>query len=240
MNAHGFIEIVDLTTGHVLCVQREPGTEFLDNKWEDLTKIDTPDGPVWIEKGIDPSRIKLRREIAYSPVWGDLIANQMIEGPMTFRQACKHLGLPIALVSRWRREHEEFRNALDFGYRERAEGFHDKAIEIAKDATTRTVSRDTLEINTLKWAAEKGNPDKFGSKDTKAAPAQATVIVIDTGIRRPRDVGYVAPDIEIPAQPLAEAFDQSAQTAPVGVVEEDASPTPKGSSDALREVSDKE
>lgn len=245
LNAQGFIEVIDLTTGRVLCVQRDPCSDFLEQKFDNLTEIDTPQGKVWIEKGIDPTKVLIRSEPAYSIGWADLIAEHLLAGK-TLQKACEALQIKYSTISRWRREHQDFAKALAEARKDRAELLGDKALEIADATTQRTVSQDRLKIDTLQWEAERAAPEKYASKAKADAPTVPTIIVIDTGIRRPKDEGYAPPDFEIPAQPLREAFESEAgrvreieapkdfgQFASLGR-EEDG----RGSKEALTEVAD--
>jgi hypothetical protein len=198
VNRQGLIEIIDLTTGKVLCVQRQPGDDFLQAKFDNLTRIETPEGPVWIEKGIDPSRVALSPKIAYSPAWADLIAEKMVngveegKGGASLLKACQSVGLPYSLVCRWRREFSEFRAIIDEARKDRAEAFHDEIVDTAR-VQAEGDKHAKVHIDALKWAAEKGDPEKFGSKTKLQLDSNAPVaFLIDTGIRRKGDQGHIA------------------------------------------------
>ena len=52
--------------------------------------------------------------------------------------------------------------------KERAESFQDKAIDLAIDnigIDSKEVASVRLAVDTLKWAAEKNDPDRFGKKE---------------------------------------------------------------------------
>lgn len=163
INSQGFLEIIDLHTGNILCVQRQPGDDFLQAKFDNLMQIETPQGMVWIDRSIDPGRVFLANSVKYSLSWGYLLAEHLVNGSSLSR-ACASLQLPYGLVCRWKSEFPEFRAILDDAKRDRAESFHDEIIDTARATTHITEKPDKIKIDALKWAAEKGDPDKFGQR----------------------------------------------------------------------------
>lgn len=184
LNGQGLIELVDLITGRVVAVQKSY-RDLLNDKFEDLTEIQTPDGPVWIEKGLQIDRIRLRREFPYSRVMADLICEKVAEGQGLLK-AVEELGIKYSTVCRWRREHEEFKDALKQARQDRGEFYHDEALDRARAATKDTVAEDRLAVDTAKWAAEKADPGTFGAqKPGQGQPGAGAIIVqIATGITR--------------------------------------------------------
>lgn len=192
LNDRGLIELLDARDGRLLGVQYSH-EDLLKSKWDRLIKIDTPQGPVWLEKGLNYDIIGHMKVVPYSALLGDLLCQAIANGA-TMTVAAQKLNLEYATVARWRRENETFAEQLKQARIDRAESFHDEAIEVARK------SRDSkVQIETAKWAAEKNDPDKFGNKTKLVGDAsQPITFIIDTGIRRKGDAGYTAPTAETP------------------------------------------
>lgn len=189
-NDRGLIELVDIETGRIIGVQAS-AKDLLQEKWEQLVCIQTPEGPVWLEKGLNFDLIAKLKADPYSKVLGDLICEKIVEG-MTLVHACQELNIKYSAVNRWRRENESFREALQESQRDRAEALHDEVLHVA-----RTRSKPETEIAALQWAAEKGNAEKFGPKTKIAHDVQGAVtIVLGTGIKRPGDAGHAEIEAE--------------------------------------------
>ena len=189
-NERGLIEAVDKITGRVLCVQVS-AQDLLKEKWERLVRIDTPEGPVWLERGLNFDLVAKLQAIPYSRVLGDLICEKIATGA-TLIGACKELNLKYSIVLGWKREHQEFALAILQAETDRADSLHDEVVDEARaNATTKD------KIAALQWSAEKTNKEKYG-KQEKSGPMQGNVtIVIGTGIMRPGDQGYIAPPKEV-------------------------------------------
>jgi hypothetical protein len=176
-----------LYTGKIICVQRTP-TDFLASKFEHLVKLETPEGTVWVEKGIDLDKINFEKPWPFSKLMGDLLCQRIVEG-ITLLKACEEFKVPYSLVCRWKREFPEFGEALEAARKDRAEAFHDKAIQKAQES-----KRPYLEVDTLRWAAEKGDAQRFGNQTKIVGDKNAPLaFVLDTGIRREGDMGFTAP-----------------------------------------------
>jgi hypothetical protein len=220
VNNQGLIEVVDLHTGAILCIQKEPRDDFLQGKFDNLQKIETPQGTVWIERGIDPARLFYRPQQPYSASWADLLALRMVEHKETLPRACKALDLPYYLVTRWRREHPEFNDTLQQARRDLAEHFQEEALETARTTTSATSGPNKLKVETLKWAAEKADPEQFGQKLKVDAKHEHSVqVVLDTGIRRRNDPGFVEvedpKDVTPSLAPAAEPLEIIPQSEPI-------------------------
>jgi hypothetical protein len=182
-NSRGLIECVDATNGRVICVQAS-AFDLLESKFDRLVKINTPQGPVYLERGLNFDLANLMPAIPYSKLLADLLCEKLAEGK-TMVVAAKELNIPYSVIRYWRREVPDFTNALAEAAKDRAEVFHDEAIE-----TSRTASKKE-KISTLQWAAEKGDQAKYGSKKPGSEGGQGNItFVINTGIRRPGDEGY--------------------------------------------------
>ncbi len=177
-NERGLIEVIDLHTGRVLAVQASEKT-LLEMKWERLTRIDTPEGPVWIEKNINFDIVGRLTEYPYSQLLADLICEGVANGK-TLPAACAEVSLPYSIVLKWKRDKAEFRTALDIARRDRANWMHDEVIQTAR--SPETSSKD--KIAALQWSAEKDDPEKYGSKKQEGAGTQPITVIISTGIDR--------------------------------------------------------
>lgn len=82
--------------------------------------------------------------------------------------------------------HPELRIRYEQARLQRADAYHDKALTLATDRTLTKddVPRAKLEIDTLKWAAEKADPDRYGNRKEALVTSQPSVIILNTGIDR--------------------------------------------------------
>jgi hypothetical protein len=195
MNKQGLIEVVDYHTGRVICVQSS-AEDLLLGKFERLTLIKTPQGDVWIEKGINFDILPTLRGEPFSEVLSDLICEKVVNG-MALVKACQEMGLEYSTICRWRREHPGFLAKLDQAKKDRAEFLHDEMLERARHS--RTSARTHIEA--LQYAAEKGNPEVYAPKTPQKGEMQGNItFVIQTGIDRtavlpaePKDVTPLVP-----------------------------------------------
>lgn len=188
LNEQGLYECYDLLTGRVLLVQSSP-RDVLENKFDRLVRIETPEGPVFLEKGLSYDHTRHSKTLAYSEILSDLIVQEMVNGA-TLVGACKSLKIEYATVCEWRRTSKAFVEKLAAAKKDRAEYFHDEAIDISR------ASGDAkLNVETAKWAAEKGNQEEYGTR-TKIVgdPNAPLTFIVDTGIRREGDPGYIEPE----------------------------------------------
>jgi len=95
---------------------------------------------------------------------------------------------PLHLMYNWRRFHPDFKKNLEIARKDRAEYYHDKAVEVLKGAdgaSKEEVPGHKLQFDGFLKLAERGNPEAFNAKpqvlQQSAAPA---MIVINTGINR--------------------------------------------------------
>jgi hypothetical protein len=187
-NSRGFVECIEADSGRILAVQAST-YDLLESKFDRLIAITTPQGKVYMEKGLDPDLIPELQAIPYSKLLADLICEKVASEGMTLVKACVAINVPYATVRFWRRTVEEFRDALQEAKRDRSEVFHDEAIDTAR---TKVSGKD--KIATLQWAAEKGNPQEYGAakKGAEGGGTTIQIISINTGIKRPGDAGYEA------------------------------------------------
>jgi hypothetical protein len=119
----------------------------------------------------------------YSPMKADIICNLVREG-VTLANICKRKDMPSStLVYHWLATRADFKHKYMEARKQRAEVFHDKALEVALTPMMKDeVPAAKLAVDTLKWAAEKNDPDRFGKKDTVEHTGQAINITLHTGV----------------------------------------------------------
>ena len=184
VNSRGLIEVLCAHTGRLLCLQSSPDSLF-ERKWERLTKIETPDGPVWLERGLNFDLTKMCKGMPYSSTLAGLLLNHVASG-MSLMKACDELSLSYSDVLLWKRQSAEFRDNLDEAKLERA----DFARELIHH-----IGEERGNLDALKWSAEKGNPEKYGPRIKHSGDKNSPLsFVLDTGIRRPGDDGYQEPE----------------------------------------------
>jgi hypothetical protein len=179
-NSRGLIEIVDMHTNRVVAVQSSVH-DYLQAKWDNLIKIDTPQGPVWIEKGLDIGLAYKVKAVPFSQVVADLICEAIVNGS-SLKKAIGKISpdLDYATICRWKRDHPEFKLELEQAQKDRTESQHDEILQIAAEK-----GRPSTQIEALKWSAEKNNPEKFGNKTKiQGDPNAPVVFQINTGIDR--------------------------------------------------------
>lgn len=124
-------------------------------------------------------RFKYTKEIA------SIILQHIREGKTVTKIALMD-GMPNAsMVYSWARKHPDFGDAMKAAREDRAEHFHDKVIEQADDLTAKEdVPIMKAKTDAYKWAAEKGNPQRYGKMKEDGGVGNVTIIV-DTGIPKP-------------------------------------------------------
>lgn len=106
---------------------------------------------------------------------------------------------PASVIYRWSALHPDFHERLDMARTDRAEYFHDKVIECADAIETIDDSRVAkVRMEAYKWAAERGNKERYSSSTKLDLQGESGIIVFDTGIRRdnPIEVDYTEVDVE--------------------------------------------
>ncbi len=192
----GLIELIDLITGQVLLVQSSE-RDLLESAWDRLTQINTPEGVVWIEKTINFDYTKSKLQ-PYSKLLADLICQQIALG-QSLMESAEQINIDYATLCRWRRDQKEFQLAIKQAREDRAEIFHDLAISTAKKQKD-----PRLKVDTYKWAAEKNDPEKFGTKTKIIGDPDAPLqIRLELGVRRPGDAGFQDPEAAAEPVPLA-------------------------------------
>lgn len=182
-NPEGLIEIIDMHTGNVVAVQASY-REIMKGKQDRLVEVDTPQGKVWLERGLAAGAIKFRN-YAMDEVAASLVCDYITRG-CTLTEAAREIGLDPNIVKHWTHRFPEFQKRYKQAILDRADIMHDKVLEEAK------ASSDTkVRIDAYKYMAEKGNPEAYGNRTKVVGDPNAPVtFVIETGIRRAGDPGY--------------------------------------------------
>jgi hypothetical protein len=176
-NERGLIEAVCQHTGRILAVQASERT-LLEEKWERLTKIETPQGAVWIENTLNMDVILRLQAYPYSQLMADLLCEKIATGA-TLVRACEEAKIPYAVVLRWKREVQAFREAIDSAKQDRAHYMHDEVIQTAR---TEATAKD--KISALQWSAEKDNPAAYSPKAKEGSGGGSVTYIINTGVTR--------------------------------------------------------
>lgn len=101
---------------------------------------------------------------AFSTVLGKLIPAMISEGWL-MTDICALPGMPHQKdIQSWKQKHEQFRNDLDAAYKARAEVMHDRAIKVADASKFATCKQDSIKVETMKWSAERSDPERFSSR----------------------------------------------------------------------------
>ena len=164
----------------------EAGFEVKLERNENIHQVALPDGRlVWCMKGTSLDDIPHKTWV-FSQVAADAVLDKVASG-LTVSKIALEPGFPPAhVIRRWAILNKDFREAMDIAKRMRAEHYHDEAIATAEGTNKKAhVGINKLKVSTYQWAAEKGDPGKFGAVKTIVGdPDRPVNIVVDTGIRR--------------------------------------------------------
>lgn len=118
----------------------------------------------------------------YSTQLAARIVQKVREGESILNIAKEDSFPSSAVIYAWVRKYPDFGEALKGAREDRAEYFHDKVIATAEALTDRDeVPVAKEQIAAYKWAAEKGNPSRYG-KDKSENNGGNVTIIVDTGI----------------------------------------------------------
>lgn len=171
----------------------------------------------------------------YSPATGRAIADLIIQGN-TLSAISRMKGMPsITVISYWRRRYPDFDEAIDRARQHAAETFHDKIIDIAdKTETKEEVHVNEFKVRTLKWAAEKGDPARYGNQTKIVGDAgQPLQFIINTGINREEVPEKIENHIEGECNEQKSAITDESEDG--NDIADGAEPTKESSADAIDE-----
>lgn len=99
----------------------------------------------------------------------------------------------LHVIAYWRKRHVMFDEEFKLARKQRAEYYHDRVISLANAADDDSnVAVAKFKADQYKWAAEKGDPSTFGNKIEHTGNANATSIVVFTGIdRKPKEADVI-------------------------------------------------
>lgn len=120
----------------------------------------------------------------YSTMLADHICGMIREG-RTLQDICRQQDMPsINRIYGWLNLHPDFKRRYQMARKDRADHFHDKALDIALHVSHKDdVPAAKLAVDTLKWAAEKANPEQYGQKtEVKQTGGQSVTITLHTGV----------------------------------------------------------
>lgn len=83
---------------------------------------------------------------------------------LTIKQACEKVGMLPYEYYQWRREHEEFRQAVEAAKNDMAHAVADSCLEIADEASPENVKVADLRVRSRQWYAKVMNPQRFGDR----------------------------------------------------------------------------
>lgn len=130
---------------------------------------------------------------------------QLTKQGKTLKQVSMEPDMPsLEVLSHWLRTEKMFAAEMQLARRERAEHYHDEAMEIAQKAA-KGVHKDDVPALALaskiyQWGAEKAKPESYGNKVTHEGSETKPILmrVINTGISRTKpDVTVEAKTIEV-------------------------------------------
>ncbi len=180
----GVIEIIDVYTGAVVAVQRDPHAIYTTDIFAQHLM---PTGElVLLQKGVDPGLLARTQAHPFSQITADIICQKIAEGG-SLTAICKLAGMPpYNILARWRRDHPSFSRQLVEAKEDRAEYLRDCALREAEEAvsTKDPVNASALRIDTYKWLA--GVDDQKYSPRSKIEATISTPmqLIVSTGIVR--------------------------------------------------------
>lgn len=126
-------------------------------------------------------------KLHYTTEIGDYICDKVREGMTLTKIVALLPDVSLSQVYAWKATIPVFKERLNEARKQRAESFQDKAIDLAIDNVgidSKEVASVRLAVDTLKWAAEKNDPDRFGKKEEGAGKSggNSVKIVLNTGV----------------------------------------------------------
>ncbi len=165
-----------------------------------LLLVDLKSGEV-VATSDEKVAIRQTNKFIYSLEARDMILEQLSSG-RTLSEVGSMEGYPsYATLLRWRLDHPDFDEKINKIRQMLAERFHDEALREATsdmDCETEagTMKQKQMKIDTLKWAAERNDPAKFGGS-TKLLGDKNNPIgmyVLNTGIDRGESLAPIEGD----------------------------------------------
>lgn len=156
---------------------------------------------VMVQTGINCADLNLKRLYPFSDALSDVICQKLAEG-MHWSDLPAISGMPsMGALNLWKRTNKDFAAKVKEAKRARAESDRDAAVAIGKysvGADKDEIPGRKLAVETLKWSAEKDDPETFGNK-VKVEGSVSIEMKLETGIRRLGDEG--APSLTLDVTP---------------------------------------
>lgn len=130
---------------------------------------------------------------AYTLALGDYICDLVHQGK-TLAAISRMEGMPsITRIRAWIAIFPEFKARIQVARKERAETFADMALDLAMSITNKDdVPAAKTAIDTLKWRAERADPDQYGARKESNGPSTTAInITLHTGVldaQAPKDI----------------------------------------------------
>jgi len=164
-----------------------------DLRYEDMDKYEVVviEGERWWVSHTGQSQEEFSKPgIRYSTLIGDVICGLILEGS-SLKNACRAVGITYAKLCKWRRHYSDFGDAFEQAKRDRAEGYFEKLVETveATGPDKDEVALARLKTDVYKYVAGIGD-EKLSPVSRQKIDARIGVASIETGIRRPGDVGF--------------------------------------------------
>ncbi len=163
--------------------RRKSGRKKMKDRGTHHWVIDGDGKKRWVPIGTDPHTLPFTH-FPYNQVSHDAITLEIMAG-RTMLEISKMEGFPtLRAMQGWLIKYEDFRRDMDKAREIRAGYYHDSAIDKAEKVKKNTVAQTKLQVDTYKWAAEKGDPSRYGNQ-TKIVgdPDRPVQILVETGIR---------------------------------------------------------
>lgn len=175
--------LADIANDAITVPPPSPDLIYLYNKRTNAFDIIDPNTGLMVSEESHLS--KVFKDYQYTPERGMMVCEAIRSG-MTIMQMNQDSRFPpSSAIYYWMSKHKEFSLRYEQAFRQRGDFFHDKAIDIALSTGSKeeaTVNK--LKVDTLKWAAERADPERFGQKKADISINQPSVIVLNTGIDR--------------------------------------------------------
>jgi len=134
--------------------------------------------------------------IQYSALFIDSFCVGILDG-CGIRKVCADHNITYPEYCKMRKAYPDFAEAVDEARKDRAEIFFEKIEEIANEtkADKDEVALGRLKVDAFKHLSETADPSRFGKKTTIQGKIGVGIIQVETGIRRPGDLGYEEKDV---------------------------------------------
>lgn len=133
----------------------------------------------------------------YNPMYAEIFAYHILEGKGVLA-ACKEVGISYTTYAKWKSNYESFRTIVEQARQDRGEVFFDRIEEYVMQAGDNEdeIALARLRMDAMKYLAQVSDPRRFSPTTKVDAKIGIAKVVVDTGIRRVGDAGYLASDME--------------------------------------------